>query len=177
MGSFFDSIPVNGFLSKPCAVDALLAKIREILSQTRGQPAVAEGRSLPGENIVLLAEDDPDIARNIASHLVTLGCRTVTVCSGPEVIEAAVRVRPRLVILKQLLPKMNGSVLAPVLAGMPMLRRTPILLYDGSRRYDDPGIFESRLPSAITRYVPSNSASDLLHAVERILVDAAGAKA
>jgi CheY-like chemotaxis protein len=174
MDAFFDTVPVEGFLPKPCGVDELLAKIREILARTsvqRPRAAASDGLRTKAatENLVLLAEDDPIVSESIERLLRSIGCRTVIVRTGPEVLEAAAQIKPRLVILKQLMPKLNGNVVAPALAGMPSTRQTPILLYDESRRLEDPGIFGARLPSAVTRYVASNRAVDLLRAAQQLL--------
>lgn len=173
MESFFDSVPVDGFLTKPCAVDALLDKIREILASARAAAGSSSPTEPARESMILLGEDDPAISNSIERLFKSVGYRTHTVRSGPDVLEEAPRLKPQLVIIKQLLPKMNGNVIAPVLGTMPSTQRTPILLYDESRRYEDPAIFSARLPSAISRYVPSNRAADLVRAAEALLADGA----
>lgn len=175
MDSFFNTVPIDGFLPKPCLMDVLLAKVREILDREPGEhPRAAEGgpqSKAPAGRVVLLAEDDVVVAERASHLLQSMGCRTVVVRSGPDVLDAAARLKPQLVILKQLLPKMNGSVIAPVLAGMPSARGVPILLYDESRRFEDPGLFGARLPHAVTRYVASNRAADLMRAAATLLAE------
>lgn len=172
MDSFFGSVPVDGFLYKPCPVSELLSQIRAVLkkrgirSQERPEPAEMDA---PAQSPVLVAEDDDQIREQIVTAFERAGYDVCIACSGPDVIEISPVQPPVLLVLKQLLPKMNGNVVASVISEMPSMRGVPILLYDETRKYEDPAIFAARLPPCVSRYVASNRAHDLVHAAKAVL--------
>lgn len=172
MDTFFGSVPVDGFIAKPCPMSDLLAKMHSILKK-RGVRSQREPRSeTPAEDakvVVFIAEDDDEIRQQIVRFFEHDGFDVSVAKTGPEVMEMAPVLQPGLVVMKQLLPQMNGNVIAPMLAGMPALKGTPIILYDESRKYEDPQIFAGRLPASVTRYMASNHAHELLHAAHEIL--------
>lgn len=165
MESFFEAVPVDGFIAKPCPMADLLAKIREILRARPRSPEAGEVVT----HTVLIGEDDPSVLESLVHFLRDAGFVTTAASTGPELVEKAPVVRPSLVLMKQLLPKMNGNVLAPLLAAMPSTRGIPIILYDESRKSEDPQLFASRLPPCVSRYIASNKAADLLRVAREVI--------
>ena len=79
-------------------------------------------------------------------------------------VEKAVSCAPDAILLKQVLPRMNGSAIVPLLARMSSTSGVPIVLYDG--RMPQPGAHK---PGGVSEWVTMGTASDLLAATERAL--------
>jgi DNA-binding response OmpR family regulator len=125
MQGFFQDIPIDGFVTKPCRKEDLLERIREILMRTR-RPAQ---QGAPG-NRVLLGEDDPHAARSLVPALEDAGLQ-VTVCdTGPAVIEEALRMQPAAIVIRRVLTRMNGESVAALLSAMEKTRDIPVVLFD-----------------------------------------------
>jgi DNA-binding response OmpR family regulator len=172
MDAFFGSVPVDDFLAKPCPMSELLEKMRAILKKrgirSQSEPQVATP-GVKAKPVALIAEDDDEIREQIVRFFEHDGFDVSVAKTGPEVMEMAPVLQPGLVVMKQLLPQMNGNVIAPMIAGMPSLKGTPIILYDDTRKYEDPQIFAGRLPPSVTRYLASNHAHELLHLAHEVL--------
>ena len=169
MREFFGTVTVDGFLAKPCPMSELLTKIQEVFSLRAVKEQNEE--SAPTETATslrsaILAEDDPTVSTQIVKSFRAAGIDVEIVDSGPQLLEKAPNMRPDVIVMKQLLPRMNGNVLAPLLAAMPSLEHVPIVLYDDTRKFDDTHAFVSRLPGCVTRFVASNQGHDLLRIVK-----------
>jgi CheY-like chemotaxis protein len=168
MKDFFDSVAVEGFLAKPCSTDELLARVRSVVARHRARedPLLGESRG----PTILLAEDEPEIARRIEHRLTASGYSVVLAANGPEALEKTTECHPRLILLKEVLPGMNGSALVPLLRAMPGSHGIPIVLYDDTR-LDEAAMSARphRPPAGVTKYVKSVDTATLLGAVESIL--------
>ncbi len=133
MKDFFESVQVDGFLEKPCNETELIAKIHEI---TAGYQIASE-KQIRGKRRILLAEDESASALSITLALETAGFEVVLVQKGPDVLEQAVVARPDLFLLKEVVPGLNGSVIATMLQVMPSARTIPVIVYDESRSRSD----------------------------------------
>lgn len=131
MREFFGTVAVDAFLEKPCERRELLARVREILDRHRSERPGAAGR------LVLLGEDDPELATAISRELVRAGFTVEVVGSGPDVLEKASLIAPDAVALKQVLPRMNGNAVAGLITQMARTRTTPVILYDGNGMLSD----------------------------------------
>ncbi len=125
MENFFESVPVAGFLVKPCDEVKLVRTIRKILSTHQQKPARVPGQKLT----VLMAEDDPSLIPIMAAALTEAGFSVVNVKEGPDVLDKAVSLKPDLVVMKELLPRLNGSAVARLIDVMPSLSSIPVVLY------------------------------------------------
>jgi len=126
MESFFDSVSVAGFLTKPCDETRLVRTMRKILAANRKKQPKQTDKIIK----VLLAEDDPLLARDIMSVLAAAGYDVVPVDKGPEVLDKAISIKPDAIIMKEVLPRLNGSSVAGLIEVMPSLSGIPIVLYD-----------------------------------------------
>lgn len=164
MESFFDTVPVDGFLTKPCPMSDLRAKIEEVLSKRARQAIVKKTHGK-----VLIVEDDPTSAAGIVEAFEGAGFETAVLHSATDAIVHASSHAPRAILMKQFLPDMSGAAVAPILGAMPGTREIPIVLYDESRRHDDPRLFLSRIPDGVTRCVAGNQGEELLRVVRLVL--------
>jgi DNA-binding response OmpR family regulator len=168
MEEFFGTIPVDGFLAKPCSEEKLLGKIREILGR-RGitdDLAFGQGRRL------LLGEDDPLMVSKIKkgfdeSHT---GFVFDIAANGPEVLEKASSFHPDVIVMNEILHGMNGSEVAYILGSMVKTRAIPVVLYDETHSLDSDRIYRCRVSGRREEFVQSADADVLLRAVEEVLV-------
>jgi len=126
MEEFFSNVNVDGFLAKPCDEAKLVRKIREILAVRKTSPE-HQGRT---RKLVLLAEDDGTAVRNIQQAMEGAGYEVEVVSKGPEVLERAPIIMPDLILMKEILPRLNGSAVASLVGVMPSLARIPVIIYD-----------------------------------------------
>ncbi|MGH7149144.1 MAG: response regulator [Planctomycetota bacterium] len=104
----------------------------------------AEARSPVGERrLVLVVDDQPDLAEGTAALLRAEGYAVEVAGSGEEALEGIDRVRPDLVLLDYEMPGMDGLRVLEELRARPATREVPVLLasaaalpYDEFRRAD-----------------------------------------
>ena len=167
MDRYFSHLPVSGFLTKPCNGDILLEKVEQIVEETRrpNGPPRQPGRT------VMIAENDPDTLANIVAAFSQAGFHVKTARSGPEALDTAATTHPDIILLKNLLPGMNGKLLAPLLVAMPSINNVPILLYDHTYAHD---VFpwSSHTPSdGVKRFLPTCDAAVLLKEVQELVAE------
>lgn len=132
---FFKTVEVDGFIAKPCEEAELLGMIRSILARRRGMDEM-KNRS---RKKVLLAEDDAVFAARVARQFGDLGYEVEVVRGGPELLEKAAGSKPDIILVKEMLPRLNGSAAAALLDMMPSTGNLPVLIYD------ETGIDEQKL--------------------------------
>lgn len=126
LADFFREVAVDGFVAKPADEAELLGMIRAILSKHRA----AARKSSQTSRTVLLAENEAALAVRIAAALGAAGFDVETVSDGPELLEKATRIKPDIIVMKEILPRMNGTSVAALLGVMPSTGEIPIILYD-----------------------------------------------
>ncbi len=159
MKEFFDSVAVDGFLPKPCSELELIHGIKDILT-ARKPRAKSDTRRR-----VLIGEDDvrmqPTYRRTLHANEFEVHFAT----SGPEVLEQAVAVQPDVIVMKELLPNMNGSVVARLIKSMPNTRGIPVVIHDETRQ-DAPSDYASQ---GTDLFILSSRPGALLAAIQRVL--------
>ena len=164
---FFDTVSVDGFIAKPCDKKELVGKIQEILS--RQPPPAAEERP-PAQRLVLIAEDEKPEARRLSEAFSAAGYDVALVGSGPEVVERAVVNLPDVILMKQVLPTMNGTSVTSLLQALPRTKAVPVILYDASgvttqqdeKKFLRPG-------TGIKKYLATDDPAALVASVENLL--------
>src|SRR5207237_9353508 len=80
--------------------------------------------------LVLIVEDDPDIAEGLRFNLAREGLEAVIALTGEQGLTAALDPRrpPALILLDLMLPGMSGTELCRRLRREPATRRTPIIM-------------------------------------------------
>lgn len=165
MESFFGSTHVDGFLAKPCSETELLAKIREILDRKERMAQDQQRRTMT----VLLGENDPTIREDIVEALEAAGYQVDTVATGPEVLDRATALQPRIMLLKRILPKMNGDIVAALAKAMPSIRQIPIVLYDATQTNEDIMRFPFRVPEGADKFLVTANPQLMLKAVNELV--------
>ena len=165
MEKFFDEIEVDGFVAKPCTENTLLTTIRDILSKRNAQ--ARQSGAAPRE--ILLGEDDPEVASNVTAALERAGYRCNVVATGPNVFQVATDRKPDAVLIKELLPKTSGRVVASLLKATPVTADIPIILYDPTQTADDTRKFRRSAPGGVARYLKTGEATLLVQAVDDVL--------
>ncbi len=126
MQGFFEETAVAGFLAKPCDERKLLSEVRRIL-QTRSTPDPRRSRE---DRRVLLGEPDPTKAAELRRSLEQNGYTIELATDGPAVLQQAAVAPPGLILLREIMPKLNGAAVATLLAGMGSTAAIPVVLYE-----------------------------------------------
>ncbi len=133
MAEFFANVDVDGFVAKPCDPNDLLMEVaRIIFLRSGGEHAGADSSRVPHDAKILLGEDEPMVRDRLAHVLSEAGYRVECVMRGPDLLELAIVSHPDLVVLKQILPGMNGDKVAEMLKLMPNTQQIGVVLYDDS---------------------------------------------
>ena len=129
MKGFFESFEADGFLEKPCDPAELVRKAREIISAREAERLRVQRVH---QRTVLLGENEAEVSEAVTGLLADAGYTVHVAEFGPDVLEKAVVQQPDIIVMKRLLFRMNGDVVATLLHDMPTTHAIPIVLYDGS---------------------------------------------
>lgn len=168
MKEFFDTVAVDGFLPKPCSELDLIRKIREIIASHDNKPrqepetAAAKGSA---RKCVVVGEDDEDMRKIYTKTFKDCGFDIHLAATGPEVLEQAVAVHPDAIVMKELMPNMNGSIVARLIKTMPHTRQIPVIVHDNTRATKPPAISIQE----VDIFMFSSMAHDLVAAVRQAL--------
>lgn len=169
MKEFFDTVAVDGFLPKPCSELDLIRKIREIITarksprQPNGEKAEAAESS---RKCVVVGEDDEVMREIYSKSFVDCGFDIHFATTGPEVLEQSVAIHPDAIVMKELMPNMNGSVVARLIKTMPHTRLIPVIVHDHTRTTKPPALSIQD----VDVFMFSSMAHDLIAAVRQALV-------
>jgi CheY-like chemotaxis protein len=161
LNTFFSETNVDGFLPKIVDPDTLLQEVAHIIQKRRLIPETAADGAV--RHRVIVAEDDRDIREDIIGVFLNNGHHAWGVESGFAILEAVVRHQPTVVLLKYILPLMNGPTIAQMLAGLPSTRDIPVILYDDSGYH----AATAKVPH-IKAFVPTADGRALLKAVQTV---------
>jgi CheY-like chemotaxis protein len=159
MKDFFSNLAVDGFMGKPCDEDALARKIREVLAEKRSRKV----KATRAQKLVLLAEDDAGFQAGLRLALQHAGYQVEVVASGPAILEKAVQCKPDILLLKEILPGLNGSAAVNLLAVMPSLKNVPVIIYD--EQANPATMKRAEAMPSIKAIVPSSAPGALLEAL------------
>lgn len=165
MADFFGNLDIDGFLAKPCDETLLVNTVRAIIAKRK---AVAEKQKRVTRKVTI-AEDDPGVARLIAAAFEAAGYIVSSVTSGPEVLEKAAGEKPDILVMKEIMPRLNGSAVASLMEVMPSLVSTPIILYDDNRQDSEGAAAKFSRLKCVKKFIPSADPQRLLAAAQEIL--------
>ena len=165
MEEFFKTVNVDGFLAKPCDEAKLVRKIREILATRKPSPE-RQGRA---RKMILLAEDDRGDVHALTTALEAAGYDVDVVGKGPAVLEQAPITMPDLILMKEILPCLNGSAVASLAGVMPSLATVPVVIYDETLSEIEGLPARYTNAKCIKRVLRSSQASVLVQAVQELL--------
>ena len=80
--------------------------------------------------MVLLGEPDPTTAAELRRTLEQNGYSIELATDGPAVLQQAAVAPPGLILLREIMPKLNGAAVATLLAGMGSTAAIPVVLYE-----------------------------------------------
>jgi CheY-like chemotaxis protein len=111
-------------------------RLREGLSRSRmrtpsAMPAEIRGRgdAVPvPQHLVLVVDDDVDARVLLGNLLDEIGCRAVSAATGVEALRLARELRPAIIFLDLLLPKISGYDVLRILQSDDALRNTPVVI-------------------------------------------------
>ncbi len=149
MQAFFDGVPVDGFLAKPCSQEQLVTAVRQILSAKDDEAPPAP----PATRTLHVCDNDPERARQLQAVCERAGYEVVVAMPGSEVLERACAELPDAILMSEILPSMNGSSVASIVRAMPSTHSIPIVLYDESRTEDDELKFAWKIPEGVFKLV------------------------
>lgn len=86
------------------------------------------------KDLILLAEDAPDIAKVVEITLAGEGFQVVTASNGAEALEMAFEQRPDLILLDVMMPKMGGLEVCERLRADIRTRNVPIIMLTGQAK-------------------------------------------
>jgi CheY-like chemotaxis protein len=169
MKDFFDTVAVDGFLPKPCSELDLIRKIRDIIAdhdqRKLAEKERAEPPPVPVQRRVVLGEDDKVMSDLYVPMFKGCGFEVELACTGPEVLEKSVSSRPDAIVMKEMLPNMNGTLVARLIKTMPNTRHIPVIVHDESRTSKPAG----DNAQFVSTYLFSSMPHDLIAAVRKVL--------
>ncbi len=78
--------------------------------------------------LILIIDDEPSMRDFKRFYLEHMGYRVVEAMDGAEGVEAAIRERPRLILMNYLMPVMNGLTATKLIRRRRSLRHIPIIM-------------------------------------------------
>lgn len=165
MQQFFDGIAVDAFLAKPCSQDELARHVHRILAAHEDVKKCA-GRT---KHKILIGEGDARRTEDLQRAFRQVGYDTVTVETGPEVLEKAIEELPDAILLNGILPGMNGDAVASLTRTLPGTRSIPVVLYDENRPLAGFGHYGWKVPAGVVAIGGAFDSWELLKAVKGVI--------
>lgn len=106
---------------------SLISDLSPQEAEIEGENMVQQKLTSPGEDYLLVVEDDPEI-RTMISDLLCAAYRVEEATNGKEAFELCIRQRPVLVISDILMPEMNGVEFTRRMKNSEFTRHIPIIL-------------------------------------------------
>lgn len=108
------------------SVAAPTADAAPVATPAKAAARMAEAAQQP--RLVLVIDDEADSRILLANLLEECGCRVITADSGPQALLRAREVRPDLILLDLMMPKMNGWQVLQTLKADPDLTHIPVVI-------------------------------------------------
>jgi CheY-like chemotaxis protein len=175
MVSFFDGMPVGGFLAKPCNTQDLLGQVERLLP-VQPDPPATESEVDKGTDTILLGENDPDVAQELCRKFRTAGYRTVPAVTLTELYDASSRKSPHAIIMRHRLHALPDEEVVPMLRNLPATRESPILTYYAARHNTAEVSCGLVFTPGIRAFLEIPNATSLLQAVEAAVTRSGGAR-
>lgn len=82
----------------------------------------------PTNKVILLVEDDDNLANVYETRLQAEGFKTTRVNNGGDALQAALQSKPDLILLDVMMPKMSGFDVLDILRSTPETAKTKIIM-------------------------------------------------
>jgi len=163
MEEFFDTLPVEGFLAKPCPMHVVEEKVREILAKRRAGAESSKCR-------VLIVEDDSQAMASLRQAFEIRDRFVVEFAdNGADALARATLAQPNVVVINEVLTGMSGSKLATLLGSVPSTQHIPVVLHDESHLMDGRRFFQSSVSGRKEKYLSTSDPDLVRRAVEELL--------
>lgn len=159
LDQFFAHTGVNGFLSKTTDPETLIREVNHIVAKRSEAAPLPAGTTRRPR--IMIAEDDPERGERFSHYFIRHGYEVQNVTNSYTVIEKAILYNPDVLLLKYIMPHVNGPAIAAMLGSMPSTQKIPVILYDESGVHDTGSKYTN-----VRTFIPSGDASALLKAVE-----------
>lgn len=130
LDQFFAHTGVNGFLSKTTDPETLLREVDHIIRKHSEPAALPAGATRRPR--LMIADDDPQLLERLSNVFLRHGYEVVPIANSYTVIESAVTQAPDVLLLKYIMPHINGPAIAAMLGSMPSTQGIPVVMYDDS---------------------------------------------
>ena len=87
--------------------------------------------------LILIVEDEPSIVVALKFLMEQEGYRTLVAVDGAQALALAARLRPSLIILDVMLPRMDGLEVCRIVRSSPALQATPVVLVTANSGHAD----------------------------------------
>ena len=115
---------------------------------------------------ILIVDDDADVREIIAFKLGRLGYEVITACDGAAGLEAATQLRPDLILLDWMMPKLTGLEVCREIRDGPDHADTPVIFLTARSRDCDLRIgFEAGIDDYIVKPFSPNDLANRVAAV------------
>ncbi len=86
---------------------------------------------------ILLVDDEPDLVRLVSVRLEAAGYEVVTAFDGQQALDQAKKLKPALIILDLMLPKVDGYKVCRLLKFDERYKTIPILIFTARAQVED----------------------------------------
>lgn len=164
MKDFFNNTGAAGFVPKTAVPELLTSTIRDIMK--KHQCTANRKNSHDRLHKLLIVEDDESVRHHLVRLFKTHGMDPHPVADPGHIIEAATTHNPHVILLKYLLPMVNGPSIARLLGSTVSTRSIPIILYDdtGIHHHMDTPLFN------VAHFIPDPNDNAFIRTVRRVLV-------
>jgi PAS domain S-box-containing protein len=145
-----------------------LAICKDLLMRHGGGMAISSppaGYSKGTQVSLHLSADDPVVVRAITALFEPAGFVVTSVENGPDVLERAIQVKPDMILLKEVLPRLNGAAVAGLIDVMPSLSAIPVIIYGDRTSGDSPQPVTAK---CVRQQLSSSQGKILLDAVQSV---------
>ena len=124
---------------------------------------------MSAENMkVLFVDDEDEVCQLMEMRFKAHGYETIISKSGKDGIEKAIREKPAIIILDQIMPEMTGVETCKKLKENPATRRIPVIIFTW---YTGDGFEESCVAAGASAVVYKPITSDLLDIIKKVVVE------
>lgn len=166
--NFARAVNAAGYLHKSTSGEELLAHILEIVDESETAARRLKNATRK-KRLVMLAEDDPRVAKIIRTAFAEAGYLITVIPSGLDLPKKAEEEEPDIIILKEMLTGMNGHLAAERFKGEPGIHGVPVILYDQTREGQDEDEPCFKVPSNVQKYLTTFDPLALVSAVREVL--------
>jgi CheY-like chemotaxis protein len=163
---FCGNLGIAGFLSKKEYGPRLGQMILEILERTAREK---ERETAWKTKRVLLIEDDASIVDSLRRLLAGKGYAVEVAASGAAGLRLAEQFKPDVIVVKAVLPAMNGREVCERLYASPATRPIPVVLHDETRKGASGPRYETKASQGVQEFLTTSDPPALFEAVQRVL--------